>query len=72
VALKVQETDDVIARAPDLKLVGIKTVCDLTSLSRATIYRLVECEKFPKALKLTANRVAWRQQAVLDWLAARE
>ena len=69
--METQQTDDVVARATDLKLVGIKTVCDLTSLSRATIYRLFEVDKFPKPLKITASRVAWRQQAILDWLAAR-
>jgi len=51
------------------RLISIRTVCHLTSLSRATIYRLVDDAKFPKALKITPNRIAWREQAVLDWLA---
>jgi prophage regulatory protein len=54
-----------------LKLVNLRTVCHLTSLSRATIYRLVDEAKFPKGLKITANRIAWREQAILEWLAAR-
>jgi prophage regulatory protein len=55
----------------NLKLIGIRMVCELTSLSRATIYRLVVDERFPRALKISANRIAWREQAVLDWLASR-
>jgi len=67
-----QETERDAVRATSLKLVGIRTVCDLTSLSRATIYRLVDSDRFPRGLKITANRVAWREQAVLDWLASRQ
>ena len=60
-----------VGQAANLKLVGIRTVCDLTSLSRATIYRLVVDEQFPRALKISSNRIAWRERAVLAWLAAR-
>ena len=66
-----QDAERDLVRADNLKLIDIKTVCDLTSLSRATIYRLVDDERFPKGLKLTANRIAWREQAILDWIAAR-
>jgi prophage regulatory protein len=67
--LPTHENDGDASRAANLKLVSLRTVCSLTSLSRATIYRLVDEAKFPKGLKITANRIAWREQAVLDWLA---
>jgi prophage regulatory protein len=59
-----------IAQAVDLRLVNIRKVCELTSLSRATIYRLVYIGKFPKPIRISRNRVAWRERAVLLWLAA--
>jgi prophage regulatory protein len=54
----------------DLRLINIRKVCELTSLSRATIYRRVDDGKFPKPIRISRNRVAWRERAVLDWLAA--
>jgi prophage regulatory protein len=69
--MNTHEAQREVANAAHLKLVGIRAVCDLTSLSRATIYRLVGDEQFPRALKISANRIAWREQAVLDWLASR-
>ena len=66
-----QETEAASSCAANLKLVNLRTVCHLTSLSRATIYRLVDEAKFPRGLKITANRIAWREQEVLDWLATR-
>jgi prophage regulatory protein len=67
-----QENEPDSIRVADLKLVSLRAVCELTSLSRATIYRLVEQAKFPKPMKITPNRIAWRERAVLDWLAQRE
>ena len=68
--MTVQKDCGNIGQSVDLRLVNIRKVCDLTSLSRATIYRLVGDEKFPKPIRISRNRIAWRERAVLDWLAA--
>jgi prophage regulatory protein len=65
-----QEAQGNALQASNLKLVGIRKVCETTSLSRATIYRLVHDEKFPKPIRVSRNRIAWRERAVLVWLAA--
>jgi prophage regulatory protein len=39
--------------------------------SRVHLYRLVHGRKFPAPLRLSANRVAWLEDEVDAWLAAR-
>ena len=53
------------------RLLRIRAVCELTSLSRATIYRLVDDEKFPKPLRISTNRVGWCERSVVEWIASR-
>jgi prophage regulatory protein len=65
-----QEAQGNALHPANLKLVGIRKVCDLTSLSRATIYRLIDDGKFPRGLKISSNRIAWRERAVLEWIVA--
>jgi prophage regulatory protein len=54
-----------------LKLHSIRAVCCMTGLSRSTIYRMMARDLFPKSVKISAGRVAWRQDALVDWLNAR-
>ncbi|WP_273228930.1 helix-turn-helix transcriptional regulator [Pseudomonas kuykendallii] len=42
-------------------------VCAATSLSRATLWREVKAERFPKPIKLTPGRVGWRSSHVAAW-----
>lgn len=53
------------------KLIGISAVIDLTSLSRASIYRLAKEGVFPKAIALTKRRVAWDSHAIASWIRER-
>ena len=55
----------------NVRLLRISTVCEITSLSRATIYRLVAEGRFPKPTRLSTNRIAWRERSVADWVASR-
>lgn len=48
-----------------LSLVDVK---QLTSLSKTTIYRLMKEETFPKPIKITSRRVAWRKSQIDQWL----
>ncbi|AWI57934.1 hypothetical protein AB395_00002281 [Sinorhizobium fredii CCBAU 45436] len=53
---------------------SMKETCEITSLSRSTIDRLVEDEMFPKKVPLTNDphgRMGFRVSEVLNWLANR-
>lgn len=49
-------------------IVDIWDVLEMTSLSRATIYRKMEAGTFPSNRKLSVNRAGWRLADVLVWL----
>jgi len=48
-------------------LIGVDTVCKLTSMSASTIRRLVGKGEFPKPIQLPGNRQAWVKSRVLAW-----
>ena len=53
------------------KLLKLKTVLNLTCLSRSQTYLLVQQGKFPKPLKLSERSSAWVEQEVSDWINQR-
>jgi predicted DNA-binding transcriptional regulator AlpA len=52
------------------ELLDIKAVVAATSLSKPTIYRLMQVGRFPKAKPLTpgGRRVAWKRSEVMAWI----
>ena len=46
-------------------------MCEVTGLSKATIYRLLARGEFPARVKLSPRCVGWRVAEVDAWLAAR-
>ncbi|HIL03077.1 MAG TPA: AlpA family transcriptional regulator [Candidatus Thioglobus autotrophicus] len=50
------------------KLIKLPEVIEITTLSRASIYRLIADGKFPKQVKLSTRACAWVEQDVLNWL----
>lgn len=54
-----------------LRLLKIGDVARLTSMHRATIYRLVAAGQFPPQIRLSKRRVAWRAGDIERWLASR-
>lgn len=44
-------------------------VVAVTSLSRATIWRLVKAKQFPPPINITPGRVGWRESAIAAWQA---
>ena len=54
-----------------MKLIKLREVMRITSLSRSTIYQAIHDGRFPKPLKTGARGVAWLEQEVIDWIAAR-
>jgi prophage regulatory protein len=53
------------------KIIKLPRVKEITTLSRATIYRQMDIGKFPKQAKLAERACAWVEQEVLDWLDSR-
>ena len=53
------------------KLIRMKQVREIISLSPSTIYRKIATGDFPKQLKLTDKTCAWVEQEVLDWVDAK-
>lgn len=53
------------------KLLQQKNVTQVTSCSRATIYRGVRAGTFPAPVRITERRVAWRESDVQAWIKSR-
>jgi prophage regulatory protein len=54
-----------------LRFLPVKEVVRRTSLSRATVYRLVQAGTFPHPVTLTGARTAWVETEVTAWMQAR-
>ena len=54
-----------------MRVIKITKVKELTSLSSATIYRLVKNGKFPKQLKLAERSSGWLLKEINDWLESK-
>jgi prophage regulatory protein len=52
-------------------LLTIEEVAVRTRLSKPTIYKLIRKGDFPRQLRLCANKVAWLEREVGEWIAAR-
>lgn len=50
-------------------LLRLPTVCSVVGLSKSQIYRLIKLGKFPTAIRLGANSVAWPAEHINDWVA---
>ena len=46
-------------------------VVKVTGLSKATIYRMVKAEAFPKPVQLGRRAVGWRRRNVEEWINSR-
>jgi prophage regulatory protein len=56
---------------PDDRLLGWRRVKDITGLSRTTAWRLQRAGSFPAPVRISVNRVAWRESELMAWAAAR-
>ena len=54
---------------PPTAIYRLPAVCEVTGLSKATIYRLVNRGEFPARVKLSPRCVGWRVADVDAWLA---
>jgi len=53
------------------KLIKLTRVKEMTTLSKATIYRQMKKGNFPKQVQLGENASAWLEDEVLDYLNQR-
>ena len=54
------------------RCVRIRQVCEMTGMSRASVYRKIVEGTFPKPFKLGASMSAWRVATIEAWIAERE
>jgi len=54
-----------------MKLLKIKQVIELTTMSRTTIYRMIANNDFPKQACLGKNNSVWLESEILDYLSAK-
>lgn len=50
------------------KILRLKEVKDLTSLSKTTIYRLMNSGQFPNNIKIGMKAKGWRESDLEKWL----
>jgi prophage regulatory protein len=53
------------------RLLTIEEVGARVRLSKPTIYKEIREGRFPRQLRLCANKVAWIEREVDDWVTAR-
>jgi len=51
------------------KLIELCEVKRITTLSKSTIYLMMNSGKFPSPIKVGLRRVAWNKQEVLEWIS---
>lgn len=52
-------------------LLNIAQICQITSLSKSTTYRLIKEGTFPKPLRISRMRVGWKQSDLDAYIASR-
>ena len=63
-----QNTSDPLAA---MRVLTMRQLQGLIPYTPQHIYRLETAGKFPKRIRIGANRVAWRQADILKWVAER-
>ena len=56
---------------PGERLLPLPEVRQLVPLSRSAIYQKLAAGEFPAPIRLSPNRVAWRERDLLAWLNTR-
>ena len=53
------------------KIYRLKNVIEVTGMSRSTIYRLMDQDKFPKPIKLTQRIIGFLEEDIDQWIQNR-
>jgi prophage regulatory protein len=54
------------------RIVRMRELVSMLSMSRSSIYRLISLNEFPAQLKLSTRTVGWRLSVIEKWIAAKE
>ena len=49
------------------RLLTVKDLMQIFSVSRSTIYRWIEDEDFPRGKRLASNTVRWLESEIIGW-----
>ena len=60
--------DQLIQQMEFPKLIRIKTVIEITTLSVPTIYRLMKNDQFPKQIMVSERSARWNESEVLEYI----
>jgi len=55
---------------PPGRLIKIDTVCGIVGVSRATVYRMIKSDAFPRPVKIGAASL-WVEREVIAWVETR-
>jgi prophage regulatory protein len=64
-------SDNTALAEPVVRILGESEVREMTGLSRVPRWRLERDGAFPQKIRLSPNRIGWRQDEVLAWLESR-
>jgi len=53
------------------RILRMREVIQRIGLSRSTIYKLMENDKFPRPMKLGSQAIGWRDSDIETWIASR-
>lgn len=53
-------------------LLSRRDVEAITTASRSSLYRWISLGEFPKPVRISSNRVAWREADIRLWIEARQ
>ena len=54
------------------KLLRVREVCEVTGLSRASVYRFLAGGVFPRPIHIGERSPRWRSETIESWIAERE
>jgi prophage regulatory protein len=55
---------------PD-RLLKVPEVCKLVTWSRSKVYEAIAAGEFPRPIRLSTNRVAFRESDIAGWISAK-
>lgn len=55
----------------EVRFLKLKEVINKTSISRASIYRLMDNGDFPVSFQVTSRSVAWKSDEIQEWILSR-
>ena len=53
------------------KIIRLETVCQMTGLSKASVYKQMKLVQFPRSVKITARAAGWDEKAIAAWIDAK-